>query len=69
MANWLNKMLDKMSESLATRKGLLPMIGLLLIVFNFILQFFPLGWLIQTNLFLHLGLVIAIFGLMIAWIL
>jgi hypothetical protein len=69
MAQWLNKLLDKISDYLATRKGLLPLIGTLLIVLNFILQFFPLGWLIQTNLFLHLGLVIAIFGLMIAWIL
>ena len=69
MAQWLNKLLDKISEYLATRKGLLPLIGTLLIVLNFILQFFPLGWLTQTNLFLHLGLLIAIFGLMIAWIL
>lgn len=69
MARWLNKMLDKISEYLATRKGLLPLLGTLLIVLNFIMQFFPLGWLIQTNLLLHLGLVIALFGLMIAWIL
>jgi hypothetical protein len=69
MAQWLNKLLDKISDYLATRKGLLPLIGTLLIVLNFILQFFPLGWLTQTNLFLHLGLLIAIFGLMIAWIL
>lgn len=69
MAQWLNKLLDKISDALATRKGLLPLIGTSLIVVNFILQFFPLGWLTQTNLFLHLGLVIAIFGLMIAWIL
>jgi hypothetical protein len=67
MLKWLNKMLDKLSESLAHRKGLLPLIGTLLIVLNFILQFFPLGWISQTNLFLHLGLVIAIFGLILAW--
>lgn len=69
MAQWLNKMLDRISEYLATRKGLLPLLGTLLILLNFILQFFPLGWLTQTNLFLHLGLVVAIFGLMMAWIL
>jgi hypothetical protein len=69
MAQWLNKMLDKISEYLSTRKGLLPVIGMLLIVSNFILQFFSLGWFTQSNLLLHLGLVIAIFGMMMAWIL
>jgi hypothetical protein len=63
----MNKMLDKISEYLAPRKGLLPIIGLLFIVFNFFLQFLPVGWLKDTNLFLHLGLVVAIFGLMLAW--
>ncbi|MGB8213396.1 MAG: hypothetical protein WCE68_07535 [Anaerolineales bacterium] len=67
MFQWLNKMLDKVSEYLAPRKGLLPLIGILLIIANFILQFFPVGWLKDTNLFLHIGLVIAIFGLMLAW--
>jgi len=63
----MNRALDKVSEYLSTRKGLLPLIGIGLIIANFILQFFPVGWLGTTNLFLHLGLVIAIFGLMLAW--
>ena len=67
MFQWLNKMLDKVSEYLAPRKGLLPLIGILFILANFVLQFFPVGWLKDTNLCLHLGLVIAIFGLMLAW--
>ena len=67
MFQWLNKSLDKVSEFLAPRKGLLPLIGILLIVVNFILQFLPVGWLETSNLFLHLGLVIAIIGLMLAW--
>jgi hypothetical protein len=69
MFQWMNKALDKVSEYLSTRKGLLPLIGILLIISNFILQFFPLGWFTQSNLLLHLGLVIAILGLMMAWIL
>ena len=67
MLQWMSSALDKLSEYLAPRKGLLPTIGVLLIVLNFVLQFFPLGWVKDTNLFLHLGLVIAIFGLMLAW--
>ena len=67
MFQWMNRMLDKVSEYLASRKGLLPLIGIALIIANFFLQFFQVGWLRDTNLFLHLGLVVAIFGLMLAW--
>jgi len=65
----MSKLLDRMSEYFAHRKGLLPLIGLVLILVNLILQFiFPIDlWLISTNLFLHIGLIIAIFGLMLAW--
>lgn len=67
MLNWFSKFLDRASEYLAVRKGLLPLIGLCLIILNFILQFIVPGWLTESNLFLHLGLVIALFGLMLAW--
>jgi hypothetical protein len=67
MLQWMSRALDRASEYLANRKGLLPLIGIALIVVNFILQFFPVGWLKETNLLLHLGLIIALFGLLIAW--
>ena len=67
MFQWMNQRLDRLSEYLATRKGLLPSLGLVLIVVNYALQFFVSGWVIQTNLLLHLGLLLAIFGLMLAW--
>jgi hypothetical protein len=64
---WLGKLIDRLSEFLAPRKGLLPILGMVLIVFNFFVQLFPATWVSQTNLFLHVGLIIAIFGLMLAW--
>ncbi len=67
MSRWISKTLDKLSESLARRKGLLPLLGILLIAANYILQFLTAGWVAESNLLLHLGLVIAIFGLMLAW--
>lgn len=67
MIGWLSRFIDKLSEFLAHRKGLLPLIGLLFIVFNLFLQFMPPMWLASSNLFLHIGLVIAIIGLMLAW--
>jgi len=64
----MSKLFDRLSEYLAHRKGLLPLIGLVLIILNLILQFvLPPGWLVSTNLLLHLGLILAILGLMVAW--
>lgn len=64
----ISKLLDDLSNYLAHRKGLIPIIGLLLIILNLILQFiFPDSLIVTTNLFLHIGLIIAIFGLMLAW--
>jgi hypothetical protein len=64
----MSKLLDKLSEFLARRKGLLPIIGILFIMANLMVQFIMPGTLFaSSNLLLHFGLVIAIFGLMLAW--
>ena len=67
----LSKLIDLASEYFAHRKGFLPLAGILLIVINFlIVSFLPPDWyIVYTNLPLHLGLIIAILGLMLAWIL
>jgi uncharacterized membrane protein len=66
--DWFNQLLDTLSEYFAERKGLLPLIGLFLVVINFILQLIPgIGWLAASNLFLHLGLILAIVGMMLSW--
>jgi hypothetical protein len=64
---WLSKLIDRASEWFSTRKGLLPIIGILLILSNFFVRVFLPGWLSDSDLFLHAGAVIAIFGLMLAW--
>ena len=67
MIDWFSRFLDKASDFLAHRKGLLPVIGILLIVINLILQLFPgLGWLVSSNLFMHIGLIVTIFGFLLA---
>ena len=64
----LSTSLDQLSEYLAPRKGLIPMVGMGLIVLNLFIQFiFPGSWIATTNLFLHFGLLTAIFGLMLSW--
>ena len=64
----LSTFLDQLSEYLAPRKGLIPLMGMGLILVNLLIQFiFPGGWLASTNIFLHIGSLAAIFGLMLAW--
>lgn len=64
----MSKFLDRASEFLAHRKGLLPIIGLVLILTNLLIQFiFPGSFIASSNLFLHFGLIVAILGLMLAW--
>ncbi len=66
--NWLSKLVDSASNYFAHRKGLLPMVGILLVIVNFILPFiFGLNLITGSNLFLHLGVIVAIFGCLLAW--
>ena len=68
MVRKISHWIDVLSDFLAHRKGLLPILGIFLIIVNLILQFFPgLGWIVDVDLFLHLGIVIALIGFMVAW--
>lgn len=67
MVSFISRAIDRLSEYFAARKGLLPMVGILLVVANFIVRFLPLGWFGSSDLLLHLGIILAIFGFMIAW--
>ena len=66
---WLSRLVDIASNYFAHRKGLLPLLGILLVMINFVLPFiFGLDNVVTgSNLFLHLGVIIAIFGMMLAW--
>jgi hypothetical protein len=63
----ISQLLDWLSDFLSRRKGLLPLIGIVLVITNYFLQWliYP-HWLAASNLFLHLGVLVAIFGLMLA---
>jgi hypothetical protein len=64
---FISSLLDRLSEFLAQRKGLLPMAGFGFVLLNFILGIFSNGWVASHNLFLHLGILLAILGFMLAW--
>lgn len=66
MDDFLNNFLDRVSDFLAERPGLLPLLGIVLIFINFLLQIFPgSGWVVESNLFLHLGLIIGFLGFLL----
>lgn len=68
MLDAFNRFLDTVAEFLAQRKGLLPLVGIALILLNLVVVIlFPGIWLARVNLFLHLGLVIALLGILLAW--
>lgn len=65
-----NQLLDHLSDFFAHRKGLLPIVGLIFVVINLILQLIPgIGWLASSNIFLHFGIILAIIGILLAWVL
>ena len=67
MVDSFSKFLDRASEFLAHRKGLLPLVGIVLIILNFILNLIPgLGWISTSDLLLHFGIIIAILGFLLA---
>jgi hypothetical protein len=64
----MNKLVEKLNDFFATRPGLLPIIGVLLVLLNLLLQIFPgpgSGWVVDSNLFLHLGIVFSVIGILL----
>jgi hypothetical protein len=63
-----NQFLDDASEFFAHRKGLLPVLGILLVFANGVMQFIPSpGWFGESDLLLHLGIIVALVGFLLAW--
>jgi hypothetical protein len=58
--------LDRISAFIARYKGLPTMLAVVLVLLNYVLQFMHLGWLSESNLLLHLGIVVGLIGLLLA---
>lgn len=67
MDKMLNNLLERVNDIMEKRPGLLPLVGVGLIILNLILQLVPGpgNWLADSNLFLHLGLILGIIGLLL----
>ena len=64
----MNNLVEKLNDFFATRPGLLPMIGIVLVLLNLLLQIFPgpgSGWLVDSNLFLHIGVIVSVVGILL----
>ncbi|MEM7334309.1 MAG: hypothetical protein AAF490_19660 [Chloroflexota bacterium] len=61
----MNDLMDRIGHFLGEKPGLLPLIGVGLILLNFILQLFPSNWIADVNLLLHLGLIVSILGILL----
>ena len=63
----LSKILSKLSGFFSSRKGLLIFIAIILVIFNFLIGLIFNNWIAESNLLLHLGIVIGFLGILIAW--
>ena len=67
MDEWINNLTERVNDMLERRPGLLPLLGVVLVLANLLLQAFPGRgyWLVDSNLLLHLGLIVSIVGLLL----
>ncbi|MFZ5918491.1 MAG: hypothetical protein ACOYZ7_16265 [Chloroflexota bacterium] len=62
----LNRFLDLLSAYIARRRGLPVLLGIGLVILNFVFQFIPgLRLLTTGNLLLHLGVVVGLLGVLL----
>jgi hypothetical protein len=64
----LSKIIDRTSDYVAAHRGVPVLIGVLLVVLNFVLLIIPdvqLGFVETTNLLLHLGVIIGLLGVLL----
>lgn len=65
----MNKLIDWMNDFFGDRPSFLPLLGIVLVILDLVLQIFPgpgSGWFVDSNLLMHLGIVVGIFGVLLA---
>jgi hypothetical protein len=64
----MNELVERLNDFFAERPGLLPMLGVLLVILNLLLQIYPgpgSGWFVDSNLLLHIGVIMSVIGLLL----
>jgi hypothetical protein len=65
----MNKTIDWMNDFFAHRPGLLPLLGIVFVVLDLLLQVFPgpgSGWFVDSNILMHVGAIMGILGILLA---
>ena len=65
---WLSRLLDGISDYVSTHRGVPVLLGVLLVVLNYLLVIIPgvqLGFVETTNLLLHLGVIVGLVGVLL----
>ena len=65
----MNKLINWMNDFFGDRPSLLPLLGIGLVIVDLILQFIPAireGWFVSGNVLMHLGIILGIFGVLLA---
>lgn len=65
---WLSRLLDRVSDYLSTHRGVPVLLGVLLVVLNYVLLIIPgvqLGFVETTYLLLHLGIIAGLLGVLL----
>lgn len=65
----INRFVDRASEYLAHNKGLPVIVGVILVIANYFVQFLAgvpvIGFFAATDLLLHLGIIIGLLGILL----
>ena len=63
----INELVERINRFLVRQPGLVPLFGLILIGINLLLQIWPgpESWIAASHLFLHLGLIVSVVGLLL----
>lgn len=67
MKKTISTLLSNLSSYFSTRKGLLIFIAILCVLINFMLNLFFDTWFTQSNFMLHIGIIIGLLGVLLAW--
>ena len=66
LIGWVNRLIDYLSEQIARRRGLPVLLGIGLVLLNFVFQYIPgLEVLTARNFLLHLGVVVGLLGVLL----
>ena len=65
---WMSRLLDRVSDYIAAHRAMPVLLGVLLVVLNYVLRIIPgtqLGFVESTDLLLHLGIIVGLIGILL----